>query len=47
LLEYLVCMAAELEELPDDRERLGSDAVGILLALRELERVLPEALLDR
>lgn len=39
---YLVTMAAELDELPDDAPRLRSEAVGILLALRDVERQFPE-----
>jgi hypothetical protein len=39
---YLVTMAEEMEELPDDHARLSSEAVGILLALRDIEREFPE-----
>jgi hypothetical protein len=41
---YLVSMAAELDELPEDAPRLRSEAVGILLALRDVEHQFPEAL---
>ena len=39
---YLVSMAAELAERPDERPRLSSEAVGILLALRDIYRQFPE-----
>ena len=42
LRSYIVTMAAELDELPDDASRLGSEAVGILLALRDLDHHFPE-----
>ncbi|MBX7247290.1 MAG: hypothetical protein K1X53_17480 [Candidatus Sumerlaeaceae bacterium] len=44
LLGYVETMAAELDEFPEgpDQERLRSEAVGILLAVREIYRAIPD-----
>ena len=39
---YLINMSQELEELPDERKRLESEAVGLVVALREIYAHFPE-----
>lgn len=44
LESYIELKAEELDELPDDHLRLRSEAVGLLLALREIQTHFPDAI---